>query len=117
MSKRILSILLAMVMVFTMIPLSVVATEGEFVYLSVSFDGKYIDDKNGTVYIIEFDNTLYGVSISKDQQNRNELDEGSSALDSEYNQIIEVYEDMTEEIWNSLTQEEKAKLIASLGKN
>ena len=88
--------------------------------LSVTRDGdivviKYIDDRNGTVDIIEFDNTLYGVSISEDQQNRNELDEESSALDNEYNQIIEVYEDMTEDIWNSLTPEEKAKLIASLG--
>ena len=46
MNKRILSILLAAIMVFTMIPLSAVATEGEYVYLSISYDGKYIDDKN-----------------------------------------------------------------------
>ena len=89
--------------------------------LAITRDGdtvviKYIDDKNGTVDIIEFDNVAYGVSISEDQQSRNELDEGSSALDSEYNEIIEVYEDMTEETWDSLTAEEKAKLIASLEK-
>ena len=53
MNKRILSILLAVVMVFTMIPFTAVAKESEYVYLSVSFDGKYIDDKNGSpiVYV------------------------------------------------------------------
>jgi len=75
---------------------------------------KYIDDKNGTVDIISFDNTAYGVTISEEQQNRNELDEGSSALDAEFNQIIEVDPDMTEEKWNSLTDEEKAKLLQQL---
>lgn len=43
---------------------------------------KYIDDKNGTFDIIEFDNTLYkNLSISEDQKKRNEFDEGTSALD------------------------------------
>ena len=53
MKKRILSILLAIVMVFTMIPQTVMATEEEYVYLSVSFDGEYIDDTNGNpmVYV------------------------------------------------------------------
>ncbi len=46
--KRVLSILLAIVMVFTMIPLTAFATESEYVYISVSYDDKFKEDKNGT---------------------------------------------------------------------
>ena len=47
MRKRILNILLAMIMVFTMIPSVTKADESENVYISVSYDDKYIEDKNG----------------------------------------------------------------------
>ena len=47
MRKRILSILLATVMVFTMIPSITKADESENVYISVSYDDKYKEDKNG----------------------------------------------------------------------
>ena len=42
--KRTGSLILAIVMVITMIPLTVSATE-EYVYMSVSYDDKYINDK------------------------------------------------------------------------
>ncbi len=47
--KKLLSLLLALVMVLSLVPTTVFATEGEedVVYLSVSFDSNYIDDKNG----------------------------------------------------------------------
>lgn len=48
MKQRFMSLLLAIVMVLTMIPATVMATENEYVYLSVSYDGQYIDDKNGS---------------------------------------------------------------------
>lgn len=90
--------------------------------LAITRDGdtvviSYIDDKNGTVDIVTFDNTSYGVTISEDQENRNELDEGSSALDGKYNQIVEVDPEMNQEKWDSLTEEEKAKLIQELLEN
>ena len=47
MRKRILNILLAMIMVFTMIPSVTKADESENVYISVSYDDKYKEDKNG----------------------------------------------------------------------
>lgn len=47
MKKRFLSMLLAFIMVLTMIPLTVSATESENVYISVSYDGQFIEDKNG----------------------------------------------------------------------
>ncbi len=48
-SKKVLSLLLALVMVLGLLPATVAgATEAEeYVYLSISFDGKYIDDKSG----------------------------------------------------------------------
>ncbi len=48
MNKKFLSILFAVVMVFTIIPLTSFATENEYVYISVSFDDKFKEDKNGT---------------------------------------------------------------------
>ncbi len=47
MSKRIMSILLALVMVFTIIPVTVFASDPETVYLSASDDREYVLDKNG----------------------------------------------------------------------
>ena len=74
---------------------------------------KYIDDKNGTVDMIEFDNTVYGnIPISDDQKKRDKLDdEATSALDSQYNTLIDVEAELNEEIWNKMTADEKAKLI------
>lgn len=50
MHKKILSMILALVMVLGLLPATfatpVSATEAEYVYISVSFDGKYIQDKN-----------------------------------------------------------------------
>lgn len=84
--------------------------------LSITRDGdtvkiSYIDDKNGTVDIISFDNIAFATPVSEEQQKRDELDEGTSVLDSDYNQIIQVDPDMSEEKWNNLTEEEKAKML------
>lgn len=84
--------------------------------LSITRDGdtvkiSYIDDKNGTVDVMEFDNVAFATPKSEDQERRDEMDEGTSALDSKYNQVVEVNPEMSEETWNTLTEEEKAKLI------
>ena len=71
----------------------------------------YVDDQNGTVSIVSFDNIAFAETISKQQEKRNELDEGTSALDSENSQIIEVNPEMNEETWNNLSDEEKSKLL------
>ena len=47
MKKRVLSILLTFVMLFTMIPLSATAVDKNCVYLSISYDGQYINGQNG----------------------------------------------------------------------
>ena len=46
-TKKFLSLLLACVMLLSMLPATAFASEGEYVYISISFDGQYIDDKNG----------------------------------------------------------------------
>lgn len=51
MTKKLLSMLLAFVMVLGLLPTTAFATgaeEEDVVYLSISFDNQYIDDKNGT---------------------------------------------------------------------
>ena len=46
--KRIICMILAFVMVLGLLPATAFATESGYVYMSVSYDGKYVDDKNGT---------------------------------------------------------------------
>lgn len=46
-TKKILSMILAFVMVLGLLPATAFATDAEYVYVSVSFDGKYINDKDG----------------------------------------------------------------------
>ncbi len=45
-TKKILSMILALVLVLGLLP-TAIAAENDVVYLSISFDGKYIDDQNG----------------------------------------------------------------------
>ena len=57
-TKKFLSMILAVVMMLGMLPATAFATESQYVYISVSFNGQYIDDKNGDpiVYIpVSFD--------------------------------------------------------------
>lgn len=84
--------------------------------LSITRDGDtvkvyYIDDSNGTVDIVSFENVAFSIQVSDTQQERNELDEGTSVLDSETNQIIDVNPEVNEDVWNSMSDEEKAKLM------
>lgn len=74
----------------------------------------YVDAQNGVISIVSFDNIAFAETVSEKQEARDEMDEGTSALDSEYAQIIEVNPEMNEEVWNSLTDEEKAKLLEEL---
>ena len=46
-TKKILSMILAFVLVLGLLPATAFATGEDVVYISVSYDGKYIDDKNG----------------------------------------------------------------------
>ena len=47
MTKKILSMILAVVMVLSLLPATAIATREDVIYLSISFDSTYIDDKKG----------------------------------------------------------------------
>ncbi len=90
--------------------------------LSITRDGdiveiSYLDDKNGTIDIIKFDNVAFSTQISEEQQYRNELDEGTSAFESESNQVTEVNPEQNEDVWNNMSDEEKAKAISEYMKS
>ena len=46
-AKKILSMILAFVLVLGLLPATAFATDADSVYISVSYDGQYINDKNG----------------------------------------------------------------------
>ena len=48
MKKRLVSLLVALVLVLGIVPFNAMASEEAYVYLSISFDGKYINDNNGS---------------------------------------------------------------------
>jgi len=66
-TKKILSMILALVMVLGLLPATALATGADQVYISVSFDGKYIDDQNGA--------PLVYVPVSFDELDAIDLDE------------------------------------------
>ena len=77
-TKKILSMILAFVMVLGLLPATAFATGEDVVYISVSYDGKYIDDQNGAplVYVpVSFDELAaidldeYGLSEYKYDEN------------------------------------------------
>ncbi len=50
-TKKIWSMILILGILLTMLPSAGMAKTGEYVYLSVSYDGKYIKDKNGNPFV------------------------------------------------------------------
>ncbi len=67
MTQKVLSILLACVMVLGLLPVAVIATQSQYVYISVSYDDKYIQDKDGgyIAYVpVSFD-TLAGIDLNE----------------------------------------------------
>ena len=72
----------------------------------------YLDDSNGTVNISEFDNLGFSQEKSEDQVKKDEQQaDDQSIAESDTNNVIEVNPEESEEQWNSLTDEEKAKLL------
>ena len=66
-TKKILSMILAFVLVLGLLPATAFATGADSVYISVSYDGQYINDKNG--------NAIAYIPVSFDQLSSIDLDE------------------------------------------
>ena len=81
-----------------------ITREGDTVKIS------FIDDKNGTVDVSKFDNLDFTQEKSEDQQKKDEQST-ESISDDETNNITEVDPEKAEEEWNSLSDEEKAKIL------
>lgn len=85
-----------------------VTREGDKVAIS------YVDESNGTINAVTFDNLNISQTISEEQQNKNE--ESTNIIEDDGNKIIEVKPEENEEFWNSLSDEEKAKILNELEK-
>lgn len=84
--------------------------------LSITRDGDtvkvyYVDDSNGTVDIASFENVAFSVQVSDKQEERNKMDEGTSALEPENSQITDVNPERNEEILENMSDEEKSELL------
>ena len=85
-----------------------VTREGDKVAIS------YIDESNGTISIVTFDNLDLSQEISDEQQTKNE--QPTNIIDDSSNKIIEVNPEENAEVWDSLSEEEKAKILNELQK-
>lgn len=84
--------------------------------LSVTRDGDtvklyYVDDGNGTMDVISFENVAYAIQKSEDQNRRDEFDEGTSQLDPNQSSVVDVNPELNQEAWDNLTEEEKAQIM------
>jgi len=107
MKKRILSILLAIIMVFTIIPTITKADENENVYISVSYDDKYKEDKNGKpmAYVPVSFETLASVDLNEYGLSEYLYDEdGDGTYETTALQlIIYAHEELYGGDWNDVT--------------
>lgn len=81
-----------------------ITREGDNVKIS------FLDDKNGTVDVSKFDNLEFTQEKSEEQQKKDEQN-SESISNNKTNNITEVDPEKAEEEWNSLTDEEKAKIL------
>lgn len=80
-----------------------ITREGDTVEIS------YIDESNGSINVVTFDNVDFSQEVSDDQAKKNE--EKKTIIENSDNGIIEVDPEKNEDEWNSLTDEEKAKIL------
>ncbi len=85
-----------------------ITREGDRVKIS------YVDEANGTINIGSFDNLEFTQKISEGQQKLNE--ERQNLMDSQDNQIINVNPEANQAEWDSLSDEERAKLLEGIEK-
>lgn len=85
-----------------------ITREGDTVEIS------YVDESNGTINIVSFDNVAFSQEISPNQEKLNEERENNNLINNLENGIINVDPEANQELWDSLTDEEKAKLLNEL---
>lgn len=73
-----------------------------------------VDDQNGNITVTEFENPAVYVRKSEAQV---KVDEEAAKVTDEQNKVIEVNPEEDQKKWDSLTDEEKAKLLKELEKD
>lgn len=87
-----------------------ITREGDTVKVS------YVDESNGTINIISFDNLSFSQKFSEKQEQLNQDKQENNIIHDENNNITEVNPEKNEDEWDNLTEEEKAKLLKELEK-
>lgn len=77
----------------------------------------YIDEANGTINIVTFDNMEFVQDITSAQQEKNKEKEQNNIINNSNNNITNVDPEKNQEEWDSLTDEEKAKLLQKVEEN
>lgn len=85
-----------------------ITREGDKVKIS------YVDESNGAINIASFDNLNFSQIISDKQEEYNEEKEDKNLVNNPDNNITSVDPEKDQEKWDSLTDEEKAKLLEKL---
>ena len=80
-----------------------ITREGDTVEIS------YIDESNGSINVVTFDNVDFSQKVSDDQAKKDE--DKKTIIKDVDNKIIEVDPQKNEDEWNSYTPEEKAKIL------
>lgn len=76
----------------------------------------YVDEANGTINIVSFNNVGFSQKISESQEELNKEQEDNNLINNPEHGITQVNPEENEKAWDSLTDEEKAKLLESLKK-
>lgn len=74
----------------------------------------YVDEANGTINIVSFDNVAFAQTLSPAQERLNEEQESNNLINNPESGVINVDPEANEEAWDSLTDEEKAKILKEL---
>ena len=88
-----------------------ITREGDKVTIS------FVDQSNGAINVAAFDNLGFTQNISEDQEKLNQVQEQNNLINNPSNNVVEVNPEVDEEQWNSLTDEEKAKLLEQLNES
>jgi len=87
-----------------------ITREGDRVNIS------YLDESNGSINVASFDNLDFSQTISDKQEEYDKEKEEKNLVNNPNNNIINVEPKKDQAIWDSLTDEEKAKLLENLEK-
>ena len=73
-----------------------------------------MNESNGVINIVSFDNLGFSQEISKQQEQFDKEKEKNNIINDPDNKVISVSPEENEKVWDSLTDEEKAKILEGI---